>query len=178
MQQQDTQNLDDKRRIEIMQMVGEFRGKEFTSEQIEEFCKANEIDQPVTEGYLKDYILQADMDIIMSRILPEIFDIMKAKHQWTPLFALQAAHDEANKAFKESAEEIVKLVEREGVPYFYAESLVQSFEEPIRATFDAAARICKRRSTDVFEHLASKHFGKEAMTMADVQEYTKEHLEK
>ena len=161
---QQEQGLDDKRRLEVMQLVSHFREvKDYTQEQVDAFCAENEMES-VTTGFVEDYLFQAEMDMVMADILPEIFQIMKEKICWTPLFALQAAHDAAEEQRKDAAGEIVKLLEDRKVPYFYAESLLQSFDLPVRSVFESAGKITKQRSTRVFEKLAEAEFALQIVT--------------
>ena len=178
---QDDNRLDDKARIEIMQVLGEFRDKpksEWTQEAIEAFCKKEGIERVITPGYLEDYAYQAKMDEILTRIFPEILDIIKANVEWIPLFALQAAHQQGNAGVAKAVEEIVKLLEREGVEYDYAESMIALIGKATETLFGTAQRVTKKRATRVFEGLARKEFGSDLMTMADVAKYSEENFEK
>lgn len=174
------QTLDDKARIEIMQVVNEFKDRpkeEWTEENIQAFCEKEKIERVISPGYLEDYAYQAKMDEIMARILPEVIELFAENLRWTPIFSLQVAHQEAKVADEKIVAGVVKLLEREGVEYDFAESMVHNFGIVFTKLFETAERVTKKRATRVFEALARKEFGNDLMTMKNVGEYSEQNFE-
>lgn len=180
MQHEEENRLDDKARIEIMQVVNEFKNRpreEWTTENIQEFCEKEKIDRAITPGFLSDYSYQVKMDEIMVTIFPEIMGLIQEKISWTPLFALQASHDESNEAVKQVQADIVKLLERENVEVDYAQSMIQNISRTLETLFTNVGSITKNRTQKVYAALARKEFDAPLMTMGHVGKYSAENFE-
>jgi len=179
MDNQQNQQLDDRSKVEIMQLVNEFTNRpkeEWTAENIEAFSKENDIKRVVTPGFLQDYAYQAQIDAAIEKIYPDILTVLKENTSWTPMFALTPEYEKEKEGRAKAVELIVKLLERENIPYNYAENTLQVVQQYVQAILQASENVTKQRITNVFENLSKKEFGVDIMTMGNVKEYSEEHL--
>lgn len=172
---------DDKSKIEMLQLVSQFRNRQkahFTQQNIDEFRNKEKIAMEINVNGLRDAIFQVKMDEAMAKILPEALEIIAKNLVWVSFFSNKAKQEEYRKNQQNIVAEIVKLLERENVEYFYAEHIVAQFEQMIASIFKQSQEVIKQRYIKVFEGLANDKFDCENMTMGHVAKYSEENFDK
>lgn len=83
--------MDNKRKLEIKQIVEHFRGQTVDAQALTDYCSQNGI-EPITTGEYSDWLYQYNFDEKVRQALPELISVLS---QWQFLGEFAAAEDQA-----------------------------------------------------------------------------------
>lgn len=180
MSEQNDSRVSDIQKIEMMQYINHYgdiirKGGKITAEVITEYGNLKNITLRPTVDDVVDGVFQVDMDNAMERILPLVMAEL-AKLRWTPTYALNNRHVGDSETKDLVVENIVRILEKENVPYFFVEHLLTFFSNDVRTIFDRSTKVAQQRAKRVYEKLATEYFGHGEMTMGDVARFSGEEV--
>lgn len=166
----------DAEKIGLMQVIRQFQGSmkggmKPTNEVIEGFCQREHIEKIPTVTELDDAIFQLEMDEAMARILPDFLRFMADNLMWTPDISLALKHEEEKAAKTAISNELIRLMEREAIPYFFVEHILAFYGNGFKGILETTNQVTKNKAKRVYEAVAMQAFGHEDMTMADIAEF-------
>lgn len=144
----------------IYNMVGRFKDKEITQEELTEYCNSVDELEPMLMSQLKEYSFQVELDQKSVHLFNEMKELI-AKLQFGLTFDTDSHAEEVIENNEEVAINISKLVEKRAIQYRFVSTMLDEMGELIGSTVKSAGIRIFNKMSAVLRHMAYDSFGEE-----------------
>ena len=135
-------------------LMEQFQGKEFTDEEVAEFCKKHKI-EPVSAGKLKDMMYAEEFDTRLEEIYPKVIGVL-AKINRVHEYEDPETAEKLVKENEDLAIEIAQVIEDSGMLYIET-SFLQTLGKDLSMILQSAENRINNMGAMVFHEVSKKY---------------------